>query len=322
MGRWTRAPHAPALPPGVALSSSSQDEPGGKPHAVPAWPEPTQSSQIHHTENEAERDALAVQRSGPFRWAVRSGFVTRSVTYGVVGGIALALAVGAGSAPAAPNQQGALALIAQAPLGRVAVAVAAAGLLAYALWKLGLAVFGRGPEGGGGDELKDRIANGAGGIVYVAFFVVALGILFGNSSSGSGAPSHAAAGVLGWPGGSVIVAVAGSVLIAISLFQIYDACRGGFAKDAKLREMDELARRTFMLLGRVGLSARALVFGLIGYFVLEAAIAFNPRDAVGLDGALSRVHHEPFGPVLLGLAAAGLLVFAAYSLLEARYRRL
>jgi hypothetical protein len=86
--------------------------------------------------------------------------------------------------------------------------------------------------------------------------------------------------------------------------------------------MSPLERRAFMALGRVGLISRALVFGLIGYFVLKTAIDYNSREATGLDGALARVHHEPFGPWLLGLVAAGLIVFAAYSLLEARYRRL
>jgi hypothetical protein len=270
----------------------------------------------------AEREAMGVERSQPFRWAVRAGFVARSITYGVVGAIALALAVGAGAAPAAPNQQGALALIARAPLGRVAVAVAAVGLLAYALWKLGQGVFGRGPEGGGDPDLKDRIANAAGGVVYLGFFAVAVRILFGDSSSGSSEPSKAAAGALGWPGGAVIVGAAGAVLIAISLYQIYDACRGSFAEDSKLGEMSRLQRQAFMTLGRVGLVARALVFGLLGYFVLKTAIDYNPRDATGLDGALARVHHQPFGPWLLGLVAAGLIVFAAYSMFEARYRRL
>ena len=64
------------------------------------------------------------------------------------------------------------------------------------------------------------------------------------------------------------------------------------------------------------------MFVLVGYFLVKTAIDFNPHDAVGLDGALARVHHQPFGPWLLGLVAAGLLVFAAYSLFEARYRRL
>lgn len=254
---------------------------------------------------------------------MRAGFVARALTYGVVGGITLALALGAGARHATPNQQGALALIAGAPLGRVAVAVAAAGLLGYALWKLGQGAFGRGPEGGGDPDVKDRVANAAGGIVYLGFFAVAVRILFGSGSGGaSSAPSHATAGVLGWPGGAAIVAVAGAVLIAISTFQIWDACRGQFANESKLREMSPLERRVFFVIGRIGLVARALVFMLVGYFLIKAAIDFNPHDAVGLDGVLARVHREPYGPWLLGLVAAGLIVFATYSLFEARYRRL
>jgi hypothetical protein len=274
--------------------------------------------------SEAKRSALSAQRSRPFQWMVRAGFVARGLTYGVVGGITLALALGAGSAPAAPDQQGALAFIAHAPFGRVAVAVAAAGLLGYALWKLGQAAFGRGPEGGGDPDFKDRVSNAAGGVAYLVFFAVALRVLFSGHGSGGGSttPSKATAGVLGWPGGPVIVGIAGAVLIAISAVQVYLAWRGQFAEDAKLEEMSPLQRRTYMLLGRVGLIARALVFALIGYFVLKAAIDFNSRDAVGLDGVLARVHREPFGPWLLGLVAAGLLVFAAYSVFDSRYRRL
>lgn len=272
--------------------------------------------------SEAKRDTLSVERSRPFELMVRAGFVARAVTYGVIGGITLALAVGAGAAPEAPNQQGALAFIAGAPLGRVAVGVAAIGLLAYALWKLGQALFGRGPEGGGGPDLKSRVANAGGGVVYLVFFAVAMRILFGSSGSDSAGPSKAAAGVLGWPGGAVIVGVAGGGLVAISGYQIYDAVRGNFARDSKLREMSPVERRTFMVLGRVGLIARALVFVLVGYFLVKTAIEFNPHDAVGLDGALAEVHHQPFGPWLLALTAVGLLVFAAYSLFEARFRRL
>src|SRR5579859_4085391 len=184
---------------------------------------PSGQATAERTAHEAKRDALEVARSEPFELLVRAGFATRAVTYGVVGGIALALALAVRPAPAAPSQQGALAFVAKAPLGHVAVAVAAAGLLAYALWKFGQALFGRGPEGGGGAKPFDRVASAGGGIVYLGFCAVAVRILFGSSSSGSSAPSKTAAGVLGWPGGPVLVGIAGAVLIGISLYQAYDA---------------------------------------------------------------------------------------------------
>ncbi len=284
---------------------------------------PSAQATVERNAEHVEREARGVQRSRPFIVLARTGFIARGVTYGVIGGIALALALGAGAAPAAPNQQGALALIASAPLGRVALVVVCVGLLGYAMWKLSQALFGSGPEGGGSPKLKDRISNGASGLAYLALFAVAIRILLGGSGGGgSGSPSHATAGVLGWPGGAGIVAIAGGAFIAICAYQIYEALSGGFAENAKLGEMTERQRRTYMTVGRIGLCARSIVFGIVGYFLLQAANSYDPHDAVGNDGVLARVHREPLGTVLLALVAAGLLAFACYSLFEARYRRL
>jgi hypothetical protein len=270
----------------------------------------------------ARRQTETVERSPLFRWLVRAGFVARGITYGVIGVLAFAIALGAGTMGAAPNQQGALALIARSPLGRAALVVICAGLLAYALWKLTQGVFGRGPEGGGGLQLMDRVANLAGGAVYLGFVVLGIRVLSGSSGNSSGEPKDATAGILAWPGGQLIVGIGGGALIAISLYQLYDAFRGEFAKDIKTHRMTPTERRLFMLVGRIGLTARAIVFALVGYFLARTAIEFNPNNAVGIDGALARLHHQPFGPWALGFVAAGLLTFAGFSLLEARYRRL
>lgn len=275
-----------------------------------------------HLADKARRETEEVEGFGPFRWLVRAGFVARAITYGVIGGLALALALGAGTMGADPSQEGALALIAQAGIGRVALVVVSGGLLAYALWKLTQGVFGYGPEGGGGSNWKDRVANISGGVVYLVFFAVAVRVVAGSSQNSATETKQAAAGVLGWPGGEVIVGGAGVGLIAISLYQLYDALRGRFARDSKTGQMGADEHRVFMVLGRVGLSARALVFVLVGWFLLRTAIEFNANEAGGVDGALTRLHSQPLGPWLLGLVAAGLLVFAAFSLLEGRYRRL
>ena len=74
--------------------------------------------------------------------------------------------------------------------------------------------------------------------------------------------------------------------------------------------------------GTVGLVARAVVFGLIGVFLIKAAIEYDPKTAVGLDGALAKLVNQPYGSVLLGIVAAGLIAFALYSLSDARYRKI
>src|SRR5438552_11708624 len=84
----------------------------------------------------AKRETFSIEGSRLFEWLVRGGFVARAITYALIGAVALALAVGTGTDGTAPNQQGALELIVQAPLGRIALAVIAVGLLAYAVWKL------------------------------------------------------------------------------------------------------------------------------------------------------------------------------------------
>ena len=85
--------------------------------------------------------------------------------------------------------------------------------------------------------------------------------------------------------------------------------------------MSESVERAFTGLGVFGHLARMVVFTLIGYFLLRAAIDYDPDKAVGLDGALNKLVQASYGPILLGIVAAGLLGFAAYSVVDARYRK-
>jgi hypothetical protein len=198
----------------------------------------------------------------------------------------------------------------------------AAGLLAYAIWKFDHGFHGGGPEGGGSGSAKDRISSFTGGACYLLFFAVAVRALIGSGGGSSGEPRQAAAGVLGWPGGPVLVGVAGLVLILVSVFQAYEALHCRFAEECDTAEMSAVGHHAFLRFGQVGLIARAAVFALVGYFLLRTAIGYNAREAVGIDGALERLHHQDFGPLLVGTAAAGLLTFAVFSLVEARCRRL
>ena len=46
--------------------------------------------------------------------------------------------------------------------------------------------------------------------------------------------------------------------------------------------------------------ARMVVFGLVGVFLIKAAVDYNPNEAIGLDGALAKLANHSYGPYLLG----------------------
>jgi hypothetical protein len=194
----------------------------------------------------------------------------------------------------------------------------AIGLFGYAFWRLLRAAVGHGPEES--DDGKERLKGLASGLAYTSLFITCLSILLGSSSGGSG-PDKATGGVLGWPGGQVIVIIAGLALIGVGLYQGYDGVKKKFLEKSKTEQMSEKTEQVFTALGMAGHLARMVIFALIGYFLIKAAIDFDPDKAVSVDGALAALAKASYGPLLLGIVAAGMIAFAAYSIADARYRR-
>jgi hypothetical protein len=128
--------------------------------------------------------------------------------------------------------------------------------------------------------------------------------------------------VLGWPGGQWIVGIAGVLFIGVALYQGYKGVTRKFLDEDKTGEMGPSTRRWITRIGVVGHLARMVAFGLIGIFVVKAAVDYAPRKAVGLDGALANLAHQSYGTFLLAVVAAGLVAFGVYSIADARYRRI
>jgi hypothetical protein len=271
------------------------------------------SSPVHSARAAGEG---VVQSSG-FEWLSRVGFVARGLIYAIIGVLALKLAVGHGGK--LTDQQGALHTVARQPFGKLLLTLVAIGLGGYALWRFVRAGMGRGPEGS--DTGFDRVAALASGLVYLGMCLVAVRILAG-SPRGSANPDKTTAGVFGWPAGTWIVAAAGLALIGVGLYQGYRGVTKDFLADSKTEEMGPGIKSWIGWIGMVGHLARMVVFALAGAFLVKAAVDYDPRSAVGIDGALAKLLHEPLGRLLLGVVAAGLIAFAAYSFSDARFRRI
>lgn len=86
----------------------------------------------------------------------------------------------------------------------------------------------------------------------------------------------------------------------------------------KIGEITCRVKRVFTALGVVGHLARTVWW----LRPRQAAMDYDPRSAIGLDRALSKVSRQSYGLLLLGVVAAGCIGFALYSVAHGRYRKI
>jgi hypothetical protein len=257
-------------------------------------------------------------RSRVFEILARAGFVARGLIYGIIGLLAFDLAVGNGGK--ITNQQGAMRTLEHQPFGHVLLVLLAIGLAGYSIWRLLRACLGHGPEGT--DRGIERLGALGSGIVYAVLCAIAVSLLVGSNSGKTSGAKQATSGVFGWPAGHWLVGIAGLVMVGVAVYQLIRGLGRKFLDDSKTEQMGPATKAFITWFGTVGHVARAIVFGLVGVFLLKAAIDYKANEAIGLDGALAKLYDQPYGPWILGAVAAGLVVFGIFSLTEARYRRI
>lgn len=253
--------------------------------------------------------------SRPLGWAARLGLAARGVVYLLMGLLAVLVARGAA---VQVDQKGALAQVVARPYGELVVAAMAAGFAGYALWRLSEAAFGVSLEG---RRVGPRVQSLVRGLVYVGLALSAVAVLQGARTSQSSQQQSLTARAMEQPGGRWLVAAIGAVILGVGLALVAEGVRLRFMRYFPVGALSPRVRHAVRVLGAVGTVARGLVFALTGCLVVAAAWTYDPAKASGLDGALKTLRDQPFGPLLLTAAGAGLVAFGLYGLTEARYRR-
>jgi hypothetical protein len=251
----------------------------------------------------------------------RVGYAAKGIVYGLVGVLAVQVAVGAGGSIG--GEQNALQRIASAPFGKILLAAVGVGLLGYALWRAVQAALD--PEHVGTDAkgIGTRVGYAVSALLHTALAVSALRMAIGSSGGGGGdAAPGLTARLMSQPFGQWLVGLMGVVILAVAVMQFGRARTASFMKKMKTNEMSPQTRTWVERIGRAGYAARSVVFSITGIFVIVAAYQASPGQARGLGGALATLAQQPFGPILLGLVALGVVAYGLYAIAEARYRRM
>jgi hypothetical protein len=276
------------------------------------------------------RQRQAERRAGrAARVSARIGYVARGVFYAVLAYLTVRIAtlsppsaqaarhsgagVGSGGRPA--NANGALSLVSETLLGKIALAVAALGFFLLAVVRLRAAWMDH--ESG----RMRRLSVAGQGLLYLALTWVPISYLAGNRSTGTEKQQRReTARLLGIPGGAVILAVIGVFVIAVCAWQLRGVLKQDFTDGLRLAGEAPWVRRLARISGTVGIAGRALVFVPIGIWLLVTAFTFNPKNSHGLDSELLSLAGSWEGLTILACIAVVMAVFAVYSFVEARYR--
>jgi hypothetical protein len=241
----------------------------------------------------------------------RVGLVAKGISYGLVGVLAVGVALGVGGK--ATSRQGALQALAGSGLGKVALVLLAAGFAAYGAWRLTQL-----PDTEDDEPAKawaKRVGYVGRAVVYFALTFSTIKLLAGaHEESQEQKTQKTTSTLLDWPAGRWLVAAGGIVLAGIGVWNLYRGVARKF--DDKWKGGPDWG----VAAGVVGHLARFVVFLLIGVFAVKAAVQYDPQEAVGLDGALRKLADASYGGLLLGVTAAGLVAYAVYCFLDARYR--
>ena len=249
-----------------------------------------------------------VDKSEKFRWAVRLGYLSRAVLYALLGIIALTQ-----RDQVREGAQGVFQAIENFPAGTVLLWLVALGLLAYALFRLASPLFDIENEGSDNTGIAKRVGHlgsaiGHFALAYSAYVFATSG---GGGSDGDTA-QQAAAGVLSVEFGDILIGLVGLAFIVAGLFQAKKGFTGEFMQRISARAPD--ATRA---LGGAGYAARAVVFVIIGWSLMQSAWFSSSSQVVTLGGAIASLSDDG---IWFTLVAIGLVIFGLFSLILARYR--
>jgi hypothetical protein len=251
----------------------------------------------------------------------RVGLISYGVVHLLIAWLALQLAWGGGGGSA--DQSGAMATLADSPVGKPLLWLVAVGMIALAVWQLAEVLRWRSGLSASGDQRKkalQKTAKSVGkAVVYVALAVLAIRFATGSGSSSSQQQQQTTAGVFGWPGGRWWVALGGLVLIGVGGYHVYKGVSKKFLKQIDLGSASPATRRFVEKVGLIGFPGKGVALALVGALLLYAAVTFDPAKASGLDGAMHTVLDAPFGRFLLTLVALGIAAFGVFSFFRARF---
>lgn len=197
------------------------------------------------------------------------------------------------------------------PFGNFILYLLAIGIFAYALWRFYKAVFDPKNKGDDPSGTAKRIGYICSGAIYGVF-----GIAILSGSGGGSNGQQYAAQLMDKSYGPLLIGLTGLIIIGVGIYQVYKGYSGKYLEE--LNATPSNSRDLLNKSGKFGYMARGIVFGIIGYFLVQAGYTGNAEMVRSTQGALSYLQGFSYGWLIMGTIAIGLLGHGIFMIFVAK----
>lgn len=253
----------------------------------------------------------------------RVGYVAKGIVYGLTGILTFLAAFDMGGQKT--DRLRVLAFLEEQTFGNVLLGLLGAGLFCYAFWRFIQALSD--PENIG-DDKKGKIKRTAyfiSGCIYFGLSLLAFYRVFTAATPGTGSGSGNSIAQTPWIStnvGLILVGFVGICFIGTGIYQFIRVYKKDFVKKFQLKSMkEEKRRKTIVNTAYMGMTSRGIIFLIIGYFAVQAALTAKPSEIKTTMEAFSFLEDSSYGAWALGVVAAGLTAYAIFMFMTAKYRQ-
>lgn len=247
----------------------------------------------------------------------RFGIATKGFVYVLIGGLTLMATFGGKNTKSSSSD--ALSYLSGSTIGMVLLAITAAGLVAYVLWRFYQAFVDPEDKGSDAKGIARRIGYFSSGTFYAFLAFTAIQVMLGSGGGSGGGKESLIASLLNQSKGQILVALVATVFLSKALYQMFRAYSDKYQKKVKDQKLPDKAQKTVLLFGKLGYTARGIVIGVIAFLTYKAAFFSDSDKAGGTKEAFSFLQNE-FGTIILAVVSLGLMMYGVFLVVKARHR--
>lgn len=261
-----------------------------------------------------------VKKATLTKYTAKAGLTAKGIVYCLLGLLAFMAGFNInGQSTNNADKNGVFDFVHQQAGGKIILSIIALGLICYCFWRA-MQVFSKSDT----DRKKQLAKKARYTFSALSYGFLAFSIIkkVCSADSGSGDSREGMVQrVLNQPYGQWLVGIVALVFVIVGVYQLYYGLSEKYKKHVDETSIDD-NKTALLTSGKIGYTSRGIVWLLIAWLFVKAAISSNSNSAGSTSKALSFLQDAPYGSFLLAAVALGLICYGTFNFIRAGYEKL